>query len=97
MLSAELFFGLTDEGAFTAFLDRDVTPRFPAGLTVLDAAGRWRAPDGRMTQERTKLVLIVAPLGPDTSARLEAVRHAYEMQFSQQSVGLVTQRACADF
>ena len=97
MLEAQLFFGVPDEAGFERFLDTDVTPRFPDGLTVLDAAGRWRAPDGRMTRERSKLVLIVAAAGPDTAARLDAVRRAYEAQFRQRSVGLVTQGACGDF
>lgn len=94
---AQLFFGLTDEAVFTAFLDNQVTPRFPAGLTVLDAAGRWRNPAGQLTQERTKLVIIVAPPGPATELGLEAIRRAYIAQFHQQSVGLVTRFVCADF
>ena len=100
---AELLFGLStpagpvSAAAFDAFLDRSVTPRFPAGLTVLDGAGRWRAPDGRLTQETSKLVLIVAPDGADTRARLDAVRAEYRTQFRQQSVGLVLTRGCADF
>ena len=97
MLEAQLLFGLVDEAGFARFLDTSVTPRFPDGLTVLDGAGRWRAPDGRMTQERSKLVIIVAAPGPGTMARLETIRREYETQFRQQSVGLVTQPACAEF
>ena len=98
MLSAQLLFGAPENpAAFTAFLDRNVTPRFPAGLTVLDAAGRWQAPDGRLTQERSKLVLIVAPPGPATIARLQTIRDEYKTQFHQQSVGLLMARTCADF
>ena len=102
-MRAELLFGLsTPTGpvtvqAFDAFLDRSVTPRFPAGLTVLDGAGRWRAPDGRLTQEASKLVLIVAPKAPDPRTRLDAIRAEYKAQFRQQSVGLVTTPACAAF
>lgn len=83
--------------AFDAFLDRSVTPRFPAGLTVLDGAGRWRASDGRLTQEASKLVLIVAPTEPGTRARLDAVRAEYRARFQQQSVGLVVTQGCASF
>ena len=97
MLEAQLFFGVPDEAGFARFLDREVTPRFPGGLTVLDAAGRWRAPDGRLTQERSKVVVIVVPPGPGIAAKVNAVRDVYKAQFSQQSVGLVTQRVCADF
>lgn len=94
MLSAQLLFGATP--GFEDFLDRSVTPRFPAGLTVLDGAGRWRAPDGRMTQEPSKLVLIVTP-DRDALAKLQAIRDEFKARFRQQSVGLVLARACADF
>lgn len=97
MLEAKLLFGLTDEGAFASFLDTAVTPRFPAGLTVISADGRWRTPGGRMTQERSKLVLILAEPGPETHARLQAIRSDYKTAFHQQSVGLVTSSVCADF
>ena len=97
MLEAQLFFGVPSEAGFQRFLDTDVTPRFPDGLTAIDAQGRWRAPDGRLTEERSKLVVIVAPAGAATAARLEAVRDAYKMQFSQQSVGMVTRPVCTDF
>lgn len=97
MVEAQLFFGLTEEAAFGRFMDSAVTPRFPAGSTVLDAAGRWRAPDGTMTQERSRVVLIVAEPGVTTMARLQAIRAEYRMAFHQQSVGLTIGPVCADF
>jgi hypothetical protein len=103
MVSAQLFFGLTRPGggvdgpAFAAFLDASVTPRFPAGLTVLDADGRWRRPDGALTQEPSKLVLVIAAPGPDTLARLQAIRAEYAARFDQQSVGMALSSVCADF
>lgn len=102
-LSAQLLFGLSrpsapvSVAAFDAFLDASVTPRFPAGLTVLDAAGRWRSPGGQLTQEASKLVLIVTEPGADTLAGLQAIRSEYKQQFQQQSVGMVLSRSCADF
>ena len=98
MLAAELLFGGSpSEAAFAGFLDASVTPRFPAGLTVLDAGGRWRAPDGRLIQERSKLVLIVTPDTPDAVPRLQAIRDEYKARFHQQSVGLLLAPTCADF
>ena len=103
MLRAELLFGLsTPDGpiapaVFDDFLDRSVTPRFPAGLTVLDGTGRWRAPDGRQSVERSHLVLIVTPPDTGARARLDAIRSDYKTRFHQQSVGLVITPACASF
>ena len=98
MLAAQLLFGAPLEpAAFTAFLDQSVTPRFPAGLTVLDGAGRWRRGDGRLSSEASKLVLIVTPEAPDPLPRLQAIREEYKQRFHQESVGLLLNRTCADF
>ncbi len=97
MIEAQLYFGLTDKAGFVDFLDREVTPRFPEGLTVVEAAGRWRAPTGQLTQERSKLVIIVAASGNTTLDRLQAIRTAYKARFSQQSVGLVMEPVCGNF
>lgn len=88
---------MPDPTGFTDFLDRNVTPRFPAGLTVLNGHGRWWAPDGRQTQEESRLVLIVVPREPDPRPALEAVRAEYKARFRQHSVGLLLQRTCAAF
>ena len=104
-LTAELMFGRdighrlgVSEAAWTRFLAREVTPRFPDGLTVLDAVGQWRDPDsGRIVREPTKLVMIVMPGKADDQARLDAVVQAYKRQFRQQSVGLVLQAGCVLF
>ena len=62
-----LFFGrsqgtvevVTDE-AWQAFLATEITPRFPDGLTVVDAAGQWRDATGTIVRERSELVIILA-------------------------------------
>ena len=49
------------EAELAAFLAEEATPRFPDGLTVLDAAGQWRGADGRVLRERSKLLVIALP------------------------------------
>jgi hypothetical protein len=86
------------DAAWAAFLAGVVTPRFPAGLTVLDGSGQWRQPgSGRIVAERATVVRIVTDSGPDTSRRLEEIRAAYRSRFAQDSVGLVTVEGCASF
>jgi hypothetical protein len=104
MISAELFFGAdqvgggqVDETAWTHFLDTEVTPRFPEGLTTWVADGRWRAPSGAPTHERSRVLLLLISPDAATRARLEAVRTAFRTQFHQLSVGLVEHRECAGF
>jgi len=100
MVSAELLFGsghVTD-AAWKDFLDREITPRFPEGLTVFDAGGQWRAPAHEaVTRERSKVVLIVFRDDPQAQDRLNAIAEAYKRRFNQRSVGIVIKPACASF
>lgn len=105
MLSAELFFGRkigdrvgVSEAAFRRFVDAEVTPRFPDGLTILDANGQYRdREDGRLIREPSKLVLIATPDETGNREKLAAVAEAYKRRFDQQSVGLILKPACASF
>lgn len=104
-LMAELTFGRdigrhvgVSEAAWRRFLDREVTPRFPDGLTVVSALGQWRDRNtGRVVREPSKLIMIVLQGNPDDQTRLDAIVAAYKRQFQQQSVGVIVQPACAAF
>jgi hypothetical protein len=101
----ELFFGtnkpdgtvVTDE-EFMQFLDQEITPRFPDGLTLLTGFGQFRNSQGIIIQERSKLLILLYPL-EDTGAsdRIEAIRDAYESAFQQESVLRVESRAGVSF
>jgi hypothetical protein len=102
--TAELFFGLAegrgamvDEAQWRAFLDKEVTPRFPEGLTVWNTTGQWRNPDGTVVREPAKVMLIVLPGAPDQAARLDAIVTIYTARFPQHSVLLTEHRECARF
>jgi hypothetical protein len=102
--TAQLFFGrnigdrpAVSDADFARFVDTEITPRFPEGLTVLDGGGQWRGPSDNLVRESSKVVLLVLPRAPDAHSRVEAVRTAYKTRFRQDSVLLVTQRACVSF
>ena len=99
-----LFFGrsqgaveVVSEAAWRAFLANEVTPRFPDGLTVLDAAGQWRDGSGEIVRERTKLLLVLAPPGGDAMQRTDEIAEAYKQAFGQSSVLRVVTPACVSF
>jgi len=102
---AELLFGRkigdrlgVSEREFLNFLDREITPRFPDGLTVYDARGQWRDSDrNRIVREPSKVVMIVLPGKPEDMARLNEIADAYKKRFRQQSVGIVLRQACVSF
>ena len=89
--------GGVSEAEFSDFLDKDVSPRFPDGLTVIDAEGRWKPPAGSSIREPAKIVMIVLPGHLDDSAKLDSVRSAYKQRFHQQSVLLMTHGDCVSF
>lgn len=105
MLSAELLFGRkigdrvgVSETDFRRFIDQELTPRFPDGLTILDATGQYNDRErGRLIREPSKLVLIVISDEVENRDKLTAVTEAYKRRFNQQSVGLILKPACAAF
>jgi hypothetical protein len=103
---AEAFFGrsaggreVVSDADWARFLDEMVTPAFPDGLTVLDAAGQWRGGEGRVARERTKLLLVALPGGAPAEAttRLAPVIAAYRARFGQESVMVSTREGCVGF
>ena len=99
-----LFFGrsrdgveVVTDGQWRAFLAEEITPRFPDGLTVVDAAGQWRAPSGAIERERAKMLLVLAGPGEDAMRRTREIAEAYKRAFGQSSVLRVVTTACASF
>jgi hypothetical protein len=100
-LRSELYFGIGQaddpEGGlreiqWQAFVDKEVTPRFPDGLTVFDAYGQWR-PRGSVVPSRLRSKVLVI-LYEDTEANraaIDAIRVAYKSGRHEQSVLLVTE------
>ncbi len=102
---AQLLFGRdigrrigVSQRAWARFVARELTPRFPDGLTVVDAIGQWRDPlGGGEVREPAKLVEIVLPGRADDDARLDAIVQAYKREFHQHSVGVIVRSACVSF
>jgi hypothetical protein len=104
MTRLELLFGMgrkqggeVSEGEWRTFLDEEVTPRFPEGLTVLAASGQWRGKAGDVTKEPSRMLLIWYVPGPDSEAKIGAIRAAYKARFEQDSVLRVDALSCVSF
>jgi hypothetical protein len=103
-VQVRLFFGLfTPEGAvsdveWARFLADVVTPRFPRGLTVVNAAGQWRGPrSDDITKEPSRIVEIVDEASPETDRRVHEIVAIYSRQYRQESVMLTRGRVDACF
>jgi Protein of unknown function (DUF3574) len=104
MLYAEIYFGRNIRGhlgiseqAWKRFVARELTPRFPSGLTVIDGQGQWRGPSGTIVHEPTKIVVVVVPDAAPERERIAAAAAAYKHRFKQDSVAVVTRTACVTF
>jgi Protein of unknown function (DUF3574) len=104
MQAIELMFGRSVDGRLVVgerdwvrFLAREITPRFPDGLSVVDAAGQYKTVDGVIAHEPSKIVIIIAPEGSETQDRIAVIEAAYKKQFRQQKVVVVTRTVCASF
>lgn len=80
------------------FLDDEITPRFPGGLTVIDAAGQWRDPVRNLVvREPSKIVSIVLRDLAEGETGIDAIVDAYKKKFRQQAVGVIVRPACVSF
>jgi hypothetical protein len=99
----ELLFGLGVQGGsvseedWRAFLEAEVTTRFPDGLTVLAGYGQWRGRSGEIAKESSRVLLIWHRRGAEAEADIEAIRNAYKARFGQESVMRVDATSCVSF
>ncbi len=95
-IRTELYFGraIPDGGGtvsevdWTKFVDEIVTPRFPDGLTVLDADGQWRGKDGKVSREESKVIVLLYRRKDrkKMNSKIEEIRSEYKKRFRQESV-----------
>lgn len=102
---AELMFGRNiggrlgvNEADWNRFVDREITSRFPNGLTMFNAAGQWRdEATNKIVRERSKVVQIVLPGQVEDIVRLNEIVAAYKRRFKQHSVVMIVRPACVSF
>ena len=91
----ELFFGLMrlDQSIITerewrAFCDANILTRFPDGLTVIAAEGRYLDATKHMHKEPSRLVILLYPKAgkSDADKKIREITAEYIAQFDQESV-----------
>jgi hypothetical protein len=104
MARLELLFGMSRRDAapvsdeeWQSFVDQEVTPRFPDGLTVVQAYGQWRNSKGTIAKENSRVLMIWYEPKPESDERIEAIRKAYKARFNQESVMRVDSFSCVSF
>jgi hypothetical protein len=100
----ELLFGMgkkdgseVSDAEWRAFLDIEVSPRFPDGLMVLTGDGQWRSSVGGRAKEKARIVEIWYRPATDSDGKIEAIRSAYKGRYGQESVMRVDGVSCVSF
>jgi hypothetical protein len=106
-VDTRLYFGLgpaerPDQGVpepdWRAFLDREVIPRFPAGLSVVDVYGQWQGKNQKQVERlRSKMLIILYADSAENRAKIDAIRAAWKERTGDQSVLRVTEPADVSF
>ena len=99
-VDTKLYFGLgpadhPDQGIsetdWRKFLDGEVTPRFPSGLSVLDVYGQWQGNNEHAPERlRSKMLIIDYRDSDENRAKIEAIRAVWKQKTGDQSVMRVT-------
>jgi hypothetical protein len=103
MNRVELIFGARWKGGpitpnmWKRFLAEEVTPRFPDGLSTFDIKGQWRNAKGQIVKLPSRILLIWYSPAPDASAKIDAIRDAFNKRFDQESVMRIDGVNCVGF
>jgi hypothetical protein len=106
-VDTKLYFGLGPSGnleqgisetRWLQFLDKEVTSRFPDGLSVVDVYGQWQGKNQTAPERlRTKMIILLYPDSQENRAKIEAIRSAWKQITGDQSVLRVTEPADVSF
>lgn len=98
-----LYFGSqSPQGEVTAdqwsdFLDKQVTPFFPDGLSVFRAAGQWHSEAGTLVRENSFVLNLIHPDNAADDNTIRRIMAAYKTRFKQESVLRVKSQVCTEF
>lgn len=90
----ELYFGtaksngtVVTDPEFTQFIDNQVTPRFPDGLTLLTGLGQFKGSSGVVVREKSLVLILFYPRQMvDGNKKIQEIRDEYKKAFGQESV-----------
>jgi hypothetical protein len=93
LIQQDLYFGRNiagggevSESQFQGFVDSEITPRFPAGLTIFDANGQFQDSTGTIIEEPSKVVSLIFEDTLNNETFINQIIGAYLEQFNQESV-----------
>jgi hypothetical protein len=104
LVRSEVLFGrarmdgsTVSDAQWVAFVDEHVTPRFPDGLTLIEARGQYRTRAGQLVREPSVLLVLIHDGSEKSRAAIEEIRTLYKRLFDQESVLLLSAPVRASF
>ena len=94
-VEVDLYYGAVSATEWISYLEKDVTPLFPEGLTAIDASGQWRDPSGKITHEKSKLLILIVFDAPAHLPKVKQIVDIYLARFHQQAVLRTEHAVCA--
>ncbi len=99
-----LYFGRNTPGGselsdsvWQQYVDEVLTPRFPAGLTIWDAAGQWRGASGKVERERSKVLTLLHAGDARSDGLVAEAIGEYKRRFAQEAVLRERVTTCSRF
>ena len=89
--------GTVSDTDWQRFLNEVVTPRFPAGFSVVEAAGQWRGRSGAVEHERTEMLTVLHSDSETDRRAVAELAAEYKRRFHQEAVLRERTPACARF
>lgn len=93
LIQVDLYFGRNigttgkvSERQFQQFLNQNITPQFPDGLTVYDADGQFLDSSNTLIQEPSKVVSLIIEDTEANEQAIDKIINQYKHQFQQESV-----------
>jgi hypothetical protein len=87
------------EASWDKFVDEQITPKFPHGLTIINAEGQWLSKKchNAILHEASKQVRITVPGKDAVNDKIDAIVTEYRKRFEQESVMVMTRPLCVSF
>lgn len=89
--------GVVSQEEWASFVNEQVTPAFPEGLTSWSASGQWRMAGGRIEQEASHILQVTHDGSSAKETAVQRIMATYKHNFQQEAVMRIRSRACRSF
>jgi hypothetical protein len=89
--------GEVSDEQFAKFLETEVTPAFPAGLTAYDAYGQMQTSKGNIVKQKTKVLLLVHDNSKGDLDAIHKIVDTYRSKFGNPQVMVITAPVTPEF